>query len=94
MRLTFTPGWVSFTPKQITKYPSESNNKPIACLVGEAGSAPRLFKKPHIPGMIAARITTKNGLKDCIHEAGTSQPKTKRSVCSAAKRVSEAPACS
>lgn len=42
MRLTFTPGWVSFTPKQMTKYPKESNNKPMACLVGEAGSMPHL----------------------------------------------------
>lgn len=25
MRLTFTPGWVSFTPKQMTKYPNYIN---------------------------------------------------------------------
>ena len=94
MRLTLTPGCTSFTAKQITRYPKERSSKPMACLVGEAGSMPRLLRKPHTPGMMAASITTKNGLNDCIQEAGISQSKITRSVCSEAKRVSEAPACS
>ena len=52
MILTFTPGWASFTPKQIKRYPKDKSNNPIACLVGEEGSIFRLLRKAQTPGMI------------------------------------------
>ena len=92
--LTFTPGSTSFTPKAINRYPIANRKRPIACFFTELGSIPFLPKKDHRPANIGANTTNIIGLNDWKYAAGISHPPILRSVCSSAKKVSDAPACS
>ena len=62
--LTFCPGAKPCTPTEIYKKPSDSKNKPTACLVGEAGSLLRLPNAPHNILNNGANITINTGLQD------------------------------
>ena len=62
--LTLVFGATSFTPIAISRYPKESRNKPIACLVGDAGSMFRCPSLIHKVENRGANKTTKIALND------------------------------
>src|SRR5215207_5290329 len=68
--------------------------RPRACLISEFGSELRLARKTHRAAVSGASSTTATALIDWKKLAGTVAPSRLRLVCSAAKKVSDAPACS
>ena len=66
----------------------------MACLRGETGSSLCRPRNDHIAANTGASKTMKTAPNDWKYDAGISQPPIQRSVCSSAKKVSDAPACS
>src|SRR3982750_1766096 len=74
--------------------PTPAKARPSANFVGLDGSLPRLPSDVHTIAISGANSTTKNGSADCIHVAGTTQPRIVRSVKSRENRLSDVGACS